>query len=195
MLKYNTKLRKLILPEYGRNIQSMVDQCVTIEDREERNHCARTIVSAMGSLFPELRDSEANCRKLWDHLAIMADFKLDIDWPFEEPTPDEMASKPDKVPYTSRNIRYRHYGRILQDMIDKAASLPEGEERDELVSLLSNHMKKLLSTVNKDAASDDRIYRDLSEYSHGMISINPEERPLHEFQIVEPATGKKKKKK
>ena len=194
MLSYNTKLRKLILPEYGRNIQQMVDHCLTIEDREERNHCARAIIATMKTVFPDGEDNDVNRRKLWDHLAIMSDFQLDIDWPFEAPEHIGQTA-PEKVPYLSHNIRYRHYGRIMQDMIDKVSHMTEGEERDELIDMLSNHMKKLLSSFNKDVATDKRIYRDLKEYSHGEIDINPEERPLHEFQIVEPVTGKKKKKK
>ena len=194
MFRYNTKLRKLILPEYGRNIQQMVDHCLTIEDREERNHCARAIVATMKKLFPDGEDNDVNRQKRWDHLAIMSDFQLDIDWPYEMPEHAGQTA-PDKVPYLSHSIRYRHYGRIMQDMIDKVTQMTQGEERDELIDMLSNHMKKLLASFNKDVATDPRIYRDLREYSHGEINVNPEEHPLHEFQIVEPVTGKKKKKK
>ena len=195
MLTYNTRLKRLILPEYGRNIQKMVDHCLTIEDREERTRCAYSIIATMGNLFPALRNEE-NSHKLWDHLAIMSDFKLDVDYPCEIVRPDELDSHPDKVPYTGHQIRYRHYGKDLEFMIAKAAEMEEGEERDELILLLANHMKKLMLSINKDGVDDAKIFKDLAEYSHGAIRLNPETTRLHDFQIVAaPASCKKKKKK
>ncbi|MDE5745498.1 MAG: DUF4290 domain-containing protein [Paramuribaculum sp.] len=196
MLNYNTQQKKLILPEYGRNIQQMVDYCLTLTDKEERTRCARTIVSTMANLFPELKDGEDNHRKLWDHLAIMSDFKLDIDYPCEIIKPDNLNTLPDKVPYTFNNIRYRHYGKALERLIDKASEMEEGEERTELCRLIANHMKKLMLTVNKDGVEDAKIFKDLAEISRGRIIISPDSMLLHEFKVaVTPATGKKKKKK
>lgn len=196
MLRYNTQMPRLVLPEYGRNIQAMVDHCLTIEDRRERTRCAYTIIGAMGNLYPALRDSEAGRQKLWDHLAIMSDFSLDIDWP-EDITPSPREDKaPDKIPYPQTLIRRRHYGHALEMMIKRAAEMESGEERDALVNLLANHMKKLLMIVNKDAVDDEKVYKDLAEYSHGEIRVDPQTHPLHNFQIVAPpAQGKKKKKK
>lgn len=196
MLRYNTQQKRLILPEYGRNIQMMVDHCLTIENRDERTACAHTIITAMGNLFPELRDNEASRHKLWDHLAIMSGFNLDIDWPCEVISSHELETIPSKVPYPATHIRLRHYGHSIEQMIARAAAMEPGEERDELVDLLANQMKKMMMAVNSDSADDAKIYRDIAEYSHGEIRVNPEEHPLRDFKIVAPApTGKKKKKK
>lgn len=196
MLIYNSQLKKLVLPEYGRNIQQMVDHCLTIEDREERTRCAFTIVAVMDNMFPELRE-EANYRqKLWDHLAIMSDFKLDIDYPVEIVKPDHLDTKPERIEYHLEPIKYRHYGKIIERMIERAAEYPEGDERDALVMLLANHMKKLIFQISNEDVEDAKIFKDLAWYSHGAIRLSPATHALHEFQVVkQPTPGKKKKKK
>ena len=193
MLTYNTRLKQLILPEYGRNLQRMVDHCLTIEDREERNICALSIITAMESLFPELKQPE-NAHKVWDHLAIMSDFKLDIDFPDEVVQPDQLKTTPETVPYPQSGIRVRHYGKIIEQMIAKAADMPEGEERDEVIMLIANHMKKQMLAVNPDGVDDRKIFDDLAWYSRGSIRLSPETHRLHEFQAMpQPQSGKKKK--
>lgn len=195
MLTYNTQQKPLILPEYGRNIQRMVDHCLTLEDREERTRCAHAIVAAMGSLFPELRQPE-NSHKLWDHLMIMSDFQLDIDFPCEVISATDLSTKPEKVAYSQSSMRYRHYGRIIQSMIDKAAAMEEGEERQQVILLLANHMKKQMLAVNSDGVDDQKIFKDLAELSHGAIRLESATTRLHEFkELPVPASGKKKKKK
>ena len=114
MMEYNTKQKKLALPEYGRSVQKMVDHALTIEDREERQRCAATIVEVMGSMFPNTRNLPDYERKLWDHLAIMSDFTLDIDYPFEVIRKEEFHVAPERVPYQTGEIRNRHYGRIVE---------------------------------------------------------------------------------
>lgn len=194
MLTYNTRLKRLILPEYGRNLQQMVDHCLTIEDREKRQLCAETIVTAMEQLFPELKQPE-NANKVWDHLAIMSDFKLDIDYPNEVVKADDLATQPEKVPYDQSRIRQRHYGKITEQMIAKAASMEPGEDRDEIVMLLANHMKKQMLALSSDGVDDRKIFADLAMYSNGEIRLDPETHHLHEFQAMpKPQTGKKKKK-
>lgn len=174
MFYYNTQQKKLILPEYGRNVQQMIDHCVSIEDRAERTRCANTIINIMGNLFPHLRDVDDFKHKLWDHLAIMSDFKLDIDYPYEIIRKENLRTKPEKVPYILTPIRYRHYGKTLERMIKKCEEYPEGPERDQLISLLANHMKKSFLTWNKEVVDDDKIFKDLREYSRGKIDLNPE---------------------
>ena len=174
MPDYNTQQKKLIMPEYGRNVQQMIDHCVSIEDREERTRCANTIINIMGNLFPHLRDVDDFKHKLWDHLAIMADFKLDIDYPYEIIRKENLRTKPDRIPYTLTPIRYRHYGKTLERMIKKCEDYPDGPERDQLISLLANHMKKSFLTWNKEVVDDDKIFKDLREYSHGRIDLSPE---------------------
>jgi hypothetical protein len=129
-MEYNTQQRVLPLPEYGRSIQNMVDHCLTIEDRAERQRCANSIINIMGNMFPHLRDVPDFKHKLWDHLAIMSDFKMDIDFPYEIIKKDNLITKPDVIPYPSSKIRYRHYGRTLEKMIKLAADYPEGEEKE-----------------------------------------------------------------
>lgn len=194
MLTYNTQLKRLILPEYGRNIHQMVDHCLSIEDRDERTRCAYSIVNSMAKLFPKIKEEENYRQKLWDHLAIMSDFKLDIDYPVETVKPDNFKSVPERVPYTAEHIRYRHYGKDVELMINKAVSMDEGPERDELTLLIANHMKKLLLSVNSDGVDDAKIFKDLAEYSHGAIRLDSQTTRLHEFKIIAPPSGKKKKK-
>lgn len=196
MLTYTTHLKKLILPEYGRNIQRMVDHCMTIEDRYERTRCAATIVKTMETLFPIQGNADAYRRKLWDHLAIMSDFQLDVDVPFDLIRPENLDNQPQHIDYDQGEFNYRHYGLLLQRTISRAAEMEEGEERDALVMLLANHMKKLMLAVNPDGVDDTKIFKDIRDLSHGAIILNPETVKLHEFKVVQaPATGKKKKKK
>lgn len=128
-MKYNTEEKKLAMPEYGRNIQNMVDYCVAIEDREERKRCANTIINIMGNMFPHLRDVNDFKHILWDHLAIMSDFKLDIDYPYEIVKKENLYARPPRIPYNNNRIRYRHYGRTLELMIRKATELEPGVEK------------------------------------------------------------------
>ena len=168
----------LILPEYGRNIQQMVKHAVAIEDRAERTRCAKTIIDIMGNMFPYLRDVEGFKYKLWDHLAIISEFKLDIDYPFEVVKPTTLQQKPEKIPYNTQRIRYMHYGRLLQTLIEKTVAYPEGERRQELIDLMANHMKKSYLTWNKEVVDDLKIFDDLRELSHGELDMNPESMTL-----------------
>lgn len=164
----------MALPEYGRSVQNMVDHALTIEDRAERQRCANTIVNIMGGMFPHLREVPDFKHKLWDHLAIMSDFKLDIDYPYEIVRPDYLNVKPDRIPYSSGKIRYRHYGRAIEQLIQKAVEMPEGEERDQLIALTASHMKKDYITWNKDTVEDQKIYDDIYEMSEGAIRLSDE---------------------
>lgn len=182
-MEYNTQQRRLPLPEYGRSVQNMVDHALTIEDRAERQRCANTIVNIMGGMFPHLRDVEDFNHKLWDHLAIMADFKLDIDYPVEVVKKESLEVKPDRIPYSQNDIHYRHYGRFIQDIIQIAVDYPEGKERKQLISMIANHMKKDYLNWNKDGVEDQKILDDLYELSGGKIKLSPEE-----LRLVEPRT-------
>lgn len=171
MMEYNTRQKKLPLPEYGRSVQKMVDHALTIENREERQKCAATIVEIMGSMFPNTRNLPDYERKLWDHLAIMSDFKLDIDYPFEVIKKEEFHVAPQRVPYQTGEIRNRHYGRIVEQMIEHACTLEEGEERDCLIEFITVQMKKNYIAWNKDGVDDKKILDDLRIYTKGTIDI------------------------
>jgi len=179
-MEYNTQRKKMELPEYGRSVQNMVDHALTIEDREERQRCANTIVSIMGGMFPHLRDVPDFKHKLWDHLAIMSDFKLDIDYPFEIVKKEELVMKPEKVEYSNGPIRYRHYGRFLEELVQKAVQVEDEDERKALVKLLAVQMKKSLNNWNKDGMEDQKIVDDLREYSKGAINLQVEDLRLSE---------------
>ncbi|MDE7396224.1 MAG: DUF4290 domain-containing protein [Muribaculum sp.] len=196
MLTYNTQQKKILLPEYGRNIQSMVEHCLTIEDREERTRCAYSIVASMGNLFPQLRDNPEYKHKLWDHLAIMSDFSLDIDYPYDVVQKETLDIKPEVILYPQQPIRWRHYGACIEHMIGRAVEMPESPERDALVLMLANHMKKVILNVNPEGVDDERIFKDLAAYSHGAIRLSSENVKLYDFKPETPVvTGKKKRKK
>ncbi len=183
-MKYNTEEKKLVMREYGRNIQNMVDYCVQIKDKEERMRCANSIINIMGNMFPHLRDVNDFKHILWDHLAIMADFKLDIDYPYEIIKKENLYARPPRMPYNNSSIRYRHYGKTLEKMIRKANELEEGPERDHLIKLLATQMKKSFLTWNKESVDDRKIFKDLGELSAGKIVLNEEEYKLTESRDI-----------
>lgn len=169
---YNTQQKRLPMPEYGRGIQNMVDHALTIEDRAERQRCANTIVNIMGSMFPHLRDIPDFKHKLWDHLAVMADYKLDIDYPYEITPAAAVHSRPKPLAYPMKRIRYRHYGYMLETLLKKLKDMSEGEERDALTSMVANQMKRCLYNWNKDAMDEEKVAADLSEYTEGKVQLD-----------------------
>lgn len=183
----------MALPEYGRNVQNMVDYLLTIEDRDKRNKSAQAVISVMGNLFPHLRDVQEFKHKLWDHLAIMSDFKLDIDYPYDPPAPETRHEKPATVPYNQHFIKYKHYGRTMELLI-KAADKFEGEEREIIIEQLANHMKKSYLSWNKDAVEDKMILNDLYEISDGQLTPE-QDLKLAEIKQLVPNNNNNKKKK
>lgn len=195
-LPYNTGNEPLPLPEYGRSIQQMVDYCVMIPDREERTACAYTIVDVMRTLFPKALTDKKDDSKFWDHLNIMARFELDIDFPCPVTGPEDFNIKPDKIPYTTGRISLRHYGKAVEQMIDKAKDMPEGAERDEVISLIANQMKKLLHARSPESADDRRVFHDLERMSDGKIILNEEHDRMPDYvDFDDPQKQKGKKKK
>lgn len=190
MYDYNTQRQQLKLPEYGRNIQNMVDFCRSIEDPEERRACAFGIVRVMHTLFPE-----TELKTLWDHVLVMADFQLDIDFPVEVTTEEQLAVKPERLPYSDNRIKWRHYGKNIELMVDKVADLEDGPDKDKLISMIAHQMKKLQLVHNKEGVEDGKILRDLAIYSQGRIDLDPSTYLLHEFREAPQAPVAKKKKK
>lgn len=197
-MEYNTNAKRLSLPEYGRNIQNMVDHCLTIKNRDERNHCATTIISIMGNMFPHLRDVNDFKHILWDHLAIMSDFQLDVDYPYEVIKQENLYRRPPYVPYDTGAFIYRHYGEILENLIFKAAEMEEGEMKEEFIYLIANQMKRSYLLWNKDSVDNRKILKDLAEISEGRIIRNEDTLKLADVaHVVEPPvqrTSKKNKK-
>ena len=159
------------MPEYGRNIQKMVEYIMHVDDRDERNRLSKAIITIMGNMNPHLRDISDFKHKLWDHLAIMSNFQLDIDSPYETPTPKILTEKPRIVPYNSNGIKYKHYGRIIKLMIQEAVKMPDGREKEELIKIIANHMKKSYLTWNKDVVDDELIFKDLRDLSDGQLQV------------------------
>lgn len=196
MVPYNTNMQQLRLPEYGRNIQQLIDFCITIEDREERTRCASAIASVMANLFPEIVADGNGMRKIWDHINIMSDFKLDIDWPCEVITADKVNPRPARIPYGTTRIRWRHYGKGIEKMIETVADMEPSQDKDELIWLIANQMKKQMLLHNKEGVSDARILHDLAEYSQGKIVLDAVNYHLCEYkQGPDQAPQQRKKKK
>ncbi|MBL7896447.1 MAG: DUF4290 domain-containing protein [Bacteroidia bacterium] len=196
-MEYNTQLPKMIIPEYGRNIQGMIEYCCTIKDRDERNLCARAIIQVMGQLNPHLRDVADFTHKLWDHLFIISEFKLDVDSPYPKPSPETFKEKPERLTYPSGKIRYKHYGKSIEKIIEQAKKLKDGPEKDELTRHIANHLKKSYLNWNKDSITDDVIFKNLQELSGGELKMdetavlsshqelrgnNNNNKPRHKFQ-------------
>lgn len=169
---YNTSRKQLVLPEYGRNIQMMVDYIKSIEDRVERNRLANAVVAVMGNLNPHLRDIADFKHKLWDHLAIIANFELDIDFPYDIPKPETFKQLPKIVPYGTHTIRFKHYGKAIESIIEAAIAMPESDEKDALINVIGNHMKKSYLAWNRDSVNDDVIINDLKILSKGKIDTS-----------------------
>jgi Domain of unknown function (DUF4290) len=170
-LEYNSERPHLIIPEYGRHIQKLVDHCVALPDKEARNKMAQAIIEVMGNLQPHLRDVPDFKHKLWDQLFIMANFNLDVDSPFPLPTKEYFEEKPDTLAYPKSASKYRFYGNNIQIMIDTANSWEDGELKEALIYTIANHMKKCYLNWNKDTVEDDVIFKHLKELSGGKIDI------------------------
>jgi hypothetical protein len=187
---YNTQRKRMALPEYGRNVQKMVDHVKSIEDRDERNRAAKTVIQIMGNLNPHLRDEGDFKHKLWDHLALIADFNLDIDSPYSIPERTKFVEKPNQIPYKQGDIRFLHYGRIIELMIDAAIEIKEGEEKEYLTTLIVNQMKKAYVTWNRSQVADEVIIGDLKILSRGRLKITDGVKIL-EIKELLPQTKKK----
>ncbi len=169
---YNSTRPKLILAEYGRNVQNMVDYICTLPSKEERNRHAQIVIEMMGFLNPHLRDVSDFKHKLWDHLHIISDFKIDVDSPYPKPDPNTIHPKPDPLEYPQHRIKYKHYGHTIENMIDRARRMPEGDKRREMTEAIANFMKMAYVTWNKDSVADESIIADLRELSNGELVLD-----------------------
>lgn len=174
-LEYNSTRPDLSLPEYGRNVQKMINFCMTVEDKEERNKVAQAIIKVMGQLNPHLRDVDDYAHKLWDHIYIMSDFKLDVESPYPIPKKETFQEKPKSIPYPSGKPKYGHYGKAVQGLIKKASEIEDLEERKYLVNLIANLMKRFYLTWNRDSVRDEVILGHIEELSDGKLKISEED--------------------
>ena len=183
-LEYNTVREDLIIPEYGRHIQKMINYASTRETKEERNKLANAIISVMGNLQPHLRDVADFQHKLWDQLFIMSDFKLDADSPFEKPSKEILNAKPEPLSYPQNFPKYRFYGNNIKIMIDEAVKWDSGEMKDALVLTIANHMKKCFLNWNKDSVKDQVIFDHLYELSDTKIDIRDSKEELLDSALL-----------
>ena len=183
-LEYNTVREDLIIPEYGRHIQKMINYASSRESKEERNKLANSIISVMGNLQPHLRDVSDFQHKLWDQLFIMSDFKLDADSPFEKPSKEVLNSKPEPLSYPQNFPKYRFYGNNIKIMIDEAVKWDDGEMKEALVLTIANHMKKCFLNWNKDSVKDQVIFDHLYELSDSKIDIRDSKEELLDSALL-----------
>lgn len=170
-IEYNTEREHLVIPEYGRHIQKMVNYAISIEDREERNKVAKAIIGVMGNLQPHLRDVPDFQHKLWDQLFIISQFKLDVDAPFPILTQEELTQRPEPLAYPQNHPKYRFYGNNIISMINVANSWEDNELKEALIYTIANHMKKCFLNWNKDTVEDEVIFEHLYELSDGKINL------------------------
>ena len=183
-LEYNTEREDLIIPEYGRHIQKMINYASSRETKEERNKLANAIISVMGNLQPHLRDVADFQHKLWDQLFIMSDFKLDADSPFEKPSQEILNAKPEPLSYPQNFPKYRFYGNNIKIMIDEAVKWDSGEMKDALLLTIANHMKKCFLNWNKDSVKDQVIFEHLYELSETKIDIRDSKEELLDSALL-----------
>jgi len=169
-VEYNTTRDKLMIREYGRNVQKLVNYAISIEDKNERTQFCHFIIQVMGQMQTQ-KDGGDNRRKLWDHLYIISDFKLDIDAPFEAPEKDSYNKKPQPLEYRNRDLRYKQYGKNIELIIQKAIELEEGPEKDALTKIVANHLKKLYLNWNRDSVNDELIHEHLRILSKGKLKL------------------------
>ena len=190
-LEYNTERIGLIIPEYGRHIQKMVNQAVACSDKNERNKMAKAIIGVMGNLNPHLRDVPDFQHKLWDQLFIMSEFNLDVDSPFPKPSKEIFEEKPERLNYPQNYPKYRFYGSTIKKMIDVAANWEDGEMKTELIYVIANHMKKCFLKWNKDSVDDSIIFNHILELSDGKITLDKHTKPLTDSKDLISLSAKK----
>ena len=171
MNDYNTQRNKLIMPEYGRHIQEMIEYVVSIPDKEKRNEQIRAVVAIMGILNPQLRDLVDFKHKLWDHVHIISDFKIDIDSPYPTPTEETFSTHPSPIPLNSTPLKAAHYGRNIQNMINMIIEKPDDEIKNNMILVLAGYMRQQYLIWNKDTVSEETIFKDIYELSEGRLIV------------------------
>lgn len=192
-LDYNTQREKLIMPEYGREVQSMIDYAVTLEDRDERQHCANAIVAIMERMFPQAAGTADFQQKLWDHLAIMSGFRLDIDYPCDISQAGKIAEKPAPVEYPMKKIPVKHYGYMMFELFDKLKTMEDGPERDELIRITANQMKRNLRQWSNGSADDEKVASDLAAYTGGRVQLDLDTFEFDKMEVKETERKRKRR--
>jgi len=190
-MEYNTQRNHLEMPEYGRNIQKMILYAISHEDKEKRLKVAQVIVNIMAQMHPKVKEQGDYRQKLWDHLYIISDWKLEVDGPYPPPSKEVLASKPERVPYSTAKIKFKPYGKNIENVIDKAIAYEEGPEKEAFMKGIANHLKKSYLNWNRDSVNDDLIFEHFKEMSDGKLVLD-ESFKLNETNDIL-AKNKKKK--
>jgi hypothetical protein len=172
-MDYNTTRSSLVIPEYGRNIHKMIEHAISVEDRNERNHIARSIVKVMGQVKPQFKEADDFIQSLWDHMIIISDFKLNVDSPYPHPDKEELVKPPNIMAYPQNKIRFRHYGKSIESFINKACKMEDCKERDSFIYYIANMMKKNYLLYNRDSVNDGLIFDQLTTLSNGKLKMPP----------------------
>jgi hypothetical protein len=191
-MEYNSQRPKLIVPEYGRNVQKMANHLLTIEDREKRSRMAKTLVHIMGQLHPEIKDAPDARPKLWDHLHIITNYELDVDSSYPKPSREVLEKRPDPMQYAQEKIPYKHYGKHIIKIIEAVSDMDEGIEKENLTQAIANHLKKAYLTWNRDSVTDEIIADHLAKLSKGNLKLSESAR-LHETSDILARQRTKKK--
>ena len=194
-LDYNTQREKLLMPEYGREIQKMVDYAISLPSREERLKCAKSIVKMMLTKVPQIRENADYQQTLWDHLYLMSDKRMDIDWPFDVSNAEKIHSKPAPIPLPKNRIHLRHYGRLVEELLEKLKMMPDSPERDELICYTANQMKRDLLTWGHGSADDEKVANDLAALTDGAIQLDLGNFKFERMTAIAYDDTKKKKRK
>ena len=193
-MKYNTARDHLVLPEYGRNVQKMVDHATTIQNKEERNKCVKTIIEFMGQMNPQLRDIKEFNHKLWDHLFIISKFQLEADSPYPLPEPKKLDERPEKMPYPKNKIRFPFYGAALENMIRYAVNQNDGRDKEIMTGMIANHMKKSYLLFNKHSVSNDTIILHLKQLSDNKLILPKDFEFIRSSSVINKSQRNYKKK-
>ena len=191
-MEYNSQRSKLIVPEYGRNVQKMAEHLLTVEDREKRSQMAKTLVQVMGQLHPEIKGTPDARQKLWDHLHIITNFQLDVDSPFPKPSQELLDKKPNPIPYSQENIPFRHYGKHIVRIVEAVSEMEDSVEKENLTSAIANHLKKAYLAWNRDSVTDEIIADHLSRISKGKLKLSDTARLQNTSDILARQRSKKK---
>ena len=193
-LDYNTQREKLVMPEYGREIQKMVDHAIGLKNKQDRQNCAQAIIKMMETKVPQLKSNADYHQTLWDHLYLISRKQLDIAWPFDVTAAEKIHDKPNPIPLPKESIRLRHYGKLIGELFEKLKTMPAGEERDALTYYTANQMKRDLVTWGHGSAEDERVASDLAHYTDGVIQLDLNTFKFEKFTPTDDSKKTKKKK-